>query len=217
MTTILGTDEAGKGPVIGPMVIAAVMIDKEDEHKLKSLGVKDSKLLSPTRRRELEKKIKETVMAYKILVIPPEDIDAAVESSTSNLNKLEMARFALLINKLSPDEAYIDTPSHNTEGFRKRLSEIIKRKEIKLVCKNKADSIYPVVAAASILAKVRRDDEIEKLKKKFNVEFGSGYPADPFTKQFLQENYDKYPFFRKSWATWKNCISRKSQTNLAQF
>ena len=89
---------------------------------------------------------------------------------------------------------------------------------MKLVLEHKADLNYPVVSAASILAKVTRDAEIEKIKKEIGVDFGSGYMSDPRTSEFLKKNYKKYPeIFRKSWAPYQKIIGAKSQKNLSDF
>jgi ribonuclease HII len=211
---ICGIDEAGRGPVIGPMVMCGVMIEKEDEAKLLEMGVKDSKLLSPQQREALIGMIKKVAKDFSIIPVSPKEIDEAVESETTNLNWLEADMQARIIDELKPDVAYIDCPSTNEEDFEAYLRKKIKHQAVKLVVEHKADFNYPVVGAASIIAKVTRDGEIEKLKQKHHIDFGSGYPADPFTKQFLEKNYNKYDFFRKSWSSWKNAACKQSQTKL---
>jgi len=90
--------------------------------------------------------------------------------------------------------------------------------DIKIISEHKADENYPVVSAASILAKVTRDEEIEKIKQQIGVNFGSGYPSDETTQRFLEENYDKYPdIFRKTWKSYKNVLKQKSQKGLGEF
>jgi ribonuclease HII len=211
---ICGIDEAGRGPVIGPMVICGVLIEKEYEQRLSDIGVKDSKLLSPVQRGDMIEAIKKAAKDFSIVIVQPEEIDAAVESENTNLNWLEADTQAKIIDELKPDVAYIDCPSTNIEDYEDYLKGKIKHKDVKLVVEHKADFTYPVVSAASIIAKVTRDGEIEKLKRKHHIDFGSGYPADPFTKQFLEKNFSKYNFFRKSWASWKNAANRKGQTKL---
>jgi ribonuclease HII len=199
----LGIDEAGRGPVIGPMVIAGVLVDKEGMEKLKNIGVKDSKMLSIAKRESLFEKIKEIALKYKIVILPPEDIDEALNSPTSNLNKFEMVNMAMISNFIDSESIILDAPSNNIDAFVQEFKIFLKNKDRKVTAEHKADTNYPSVAAASILAKVTRDREIEKLKMKVNIDFGSGYPSDPKTQAFLKENYDKYDFFRKSWASWK--------------
>lgn len=211
---ICGIDEAGRGPVIGPMVMCGVVMEKEDEPKLSEMGVKDSKLLSPQQREDMIEHIKKTAKDFSIIVVSPQEIDAAVESDNSNLNWLEADKQAQIIDELKPDVAYIDCPSTNEEAYEEYLRNKIRHKDVKLVVEHKADFNYPIVGAASIIAKVTRDLEIERLKQKFRIDFGSGYPADPFTKQFLEKNFNKYNFFRRSWASWKNAACKQGQTKL---
>jgi len=110
---ILGIDESGKGPVIGPLIIVGYMIKESDLNKLKTLGVKDSKLLTHKQREKMVDKIKELAEDYKIITIQPREIDEAVESKDKNmnLNWLEAKKQADIINELDPDVAYIDCPS----------------------------------------------------------------------------------------------------------
>ncbi|MBA3064300.1 ribonuclease HII, partial [Candidatus Woesearchaeota archaeon] len=105
MALILGIDEAGRGPVIGPLVIAGVSIDEKGIDKIKKLGVKDSKLLSPKQREELFDKIINTVKEYKAIIIQPEEIDSALRSESLNLNWLEAIKSAEIINFLKPEKA----------------------------------------------------------------------------------------------------------------
>ena len=105
MTFIVGIDEAGRGPVIGPLVIAGVKIKDSNEKKISALGVKDSKLLSPKQREKLYYGIIKLVEEYKVYIITPEEIDKTLESSSSNLNWLEGDYSAKIINELKPDKA----------------------------------------------------------------------------------------------------------------
>jgi len=195
------------------MVLAGVAIEEEKLGSLQALGVKDSKLLSPTQREVLYDKIIKIVKSYKILVTQPADIDKAV--FVNGLNTLEAIKFSQLINALKPDVAIVDCPSTNIGAYTEELKLLLKQ-PTNLRCEHKAEK-YPVVAAASILAKVTRDREIEKMKETYG-DCGSGYPADPKTKQFLKENWDKYPeIFRKSWSTYKAYSEGKKQKSLSEF
>lgn len=216
MKSIAGIDEAGRGPVIGPMVIVGVLIDEIDEVLLKGIGVKDSKMLTPEKRQELYGQIKQIVKSFAVRIIPPKEIDDAVESEELNLNWLEAIKTAEILNELKPDMAYIDCPSTNLNAYRLYLHNKLS-KEIKLVVEHRADQIYAVCSAASILAKVIRDKEIDKLKERYNVDFGSGYPSDIITKLFLEKNFDKYPFFRKSWVCYRKATAKKKQKSLGDF
>ena len=117
MVLIAGIDEAGRGPVIGPLVIAITVIDQEQEGKLRELGVRDSKLLSPKQRESMFGPVSK-LCKHEILIIEPKEIDAAVESESSNLNWLEADKAILLLNKLRPDIAFIDCPSNNPSIYR---------------------------------------------------------------------------------------------------
>lgn len=205
MTIICGIDEAGRGPVIGPLVIAGAVIHEEDVPKLERIGVKDSKLLRPEERKKLYFQIITILSGYEIVLIPPEEVDAAVFANNDglNLNWLEARKTTLIINKLHPDRAIVDCPSTNTNAYTTYLMQRLENKRIKLLCEHKADATHLICGAASILAKYTRDEEIERMKKEVGVDFGSGYPSDPATAGFLEKNWDKYTFFRKSWSSWQ--------------
>jgi ribonuclease HII len=100
------------------------------------------------------------------------------------------------------------------------MTHVKEKDKIIARCEHKADKNHSIVSAASILAKVTRDEEIEKIKKKYNIECGSGYPADPLCKKFLKEHGDEYAklgIVRKTWMTWKNHVTKKSQKKIADF
>lgn len=217
MVKICGIDEAGRGPVIGPMVICGVLIDDSKLVNLKNIGVKDSKLLTALKRERIAESIEEISKKYKLIEISPKEIDNHVLGDDSNLNNLEMIKIADIINFLDPDIAYVDSPSPNLVAYQNALSKLLKIK-CKVVCAHKADTKYEVVGAASILAKVKRDAEVLKIKKKIGIDFGSGYPADPKTTEFLKNNFDKYKdIFRKSWSSYSRLVSAKKQKNLGEF
>ncbi len=215
MATRCGIDEAGRGPLIGPMVMCGVLIDEKDEAKLVSLGVKDSKMLTPRQRESIAAQLKKTVK-YELVVVGPHEIDTAVLSDTDNLNWLEAKHAAAIIQKLKPATAVLDCPSPNITAYTEYIQDLIDKKT-KMICAHHADVDHPTVAAASILAKVERDALIEKLKAKVG-DFGSGYMSDPKTKLFLEKNWDKHPaVFRKSWAPYKKLLKAKSQKDLGAF
>ena len=216
MVYVAGIDEAGRGPVIGPMVVAGISIKEENIHKLKNLGVNDSKLLSIKKREFLFDKIKEIVDKYEIIIVTPQQIDYALNSPSLNLNKLETITISKIMNTLKSEKVIIDCPTTNSINFINELKTFLEY-EPEIIAEHKADLKYEVASAASILAKVTRDREIEKLKNKFNVNFGSGYPSDPLTIKFLKENYNKYDFFRKSWASYKRLVKVKDQKSLNNF
>lgn len=200
---IAGVDDAGRGSVIGPLVIAGVLISEEELPKLIRLGVKDSKLLSPHRRETLEIDIKRTVQKYSAIKISPKEIDEVVEKGRKlhKLNRLEAQIMAKVLEMLKPDIAYVDASDVLEERFKEHILECLPFR-IEIISEHKADRNYPVVSAASIIAKVERDREIAELASIYG-DFGSGYPSDPRTISFLQHCLKKqgeYPdFIRKSW------------------
>tara|TARA_Y100000034_G_scaffold9512_1_gene10165 strand:+ start:626 stop:1270 length:645 start_codon:yes stop_codon:yes gene_type:complete len=212
---ILGIDEAGRGPVIGSLFMAGVLMEG-NINELKKIGVKDSKLLKHEDRIEMAEKIRE-IAEYKVIEVTPKEIDEAVESEDSNLNFLEGETIVRIINKLNPDEAYIDCPSVNTESFKEFLQSKIK-KNVKLIVEHKMDAKNLLAGAASILAKVAREENVLQIEEKVKESIGSGYPSNKVCKDFLKRNYDKYPgIIRKSWASYKNIIKEKGQKNLGDY
>lgn len=200
---IAGVDDAGRGAVIGPLVIAGVLLREEDLPRLKGLGVKDSKLLSPHRREVLAVEIKKIVQKYSVLKLQPEEIDIVVKSGRKlhKLNWLEAQTMAKVIEALRPDKVFVDASDVLEERFKQHILECMSFK-VEIVSEHKADRNYVAVSAASIIAKVERDREVTELAKVYG-DFGSGYPSDPRTMSFLEkwiEKSEEYPeFIRKSW------------------
>lgn len=210
-----GIDDAGRGPVIGPLVIAGILVNESGLQDLIRLGVKDSKLLSPRKRNELAVQILNIVKKYSIVKVQPWEIDEVVKKGArfNRLNRLEARIMARIIGELKPDIAYIDASDVFPERFKQHILEEIPFK-VEIVSEHKADKIYPVVSAASIIAKVERDREVENLKREYG-DFGSGYPADPKTITFLKswiEEHNSYPsFVRKTWKTAKRILENKRE------
>lgn len=194
---ICGIDDAGRGSMIGPLVIAGISINKKHVRKLSSLGIKDSKKLSPKVRNLLFNKIINIADNYYITKIPTRSIDASVKKH--NLNNLEAKYMAKVVLKLNPDVSYVDSCDVNPTRFGKEISKLSENHNIKSY--HYADSRFLVVSAASILAKVTRDKAIEKLKQTHNL--GSGYPSDSVTVRFVTNYYKQNQimpnFVRKSW------------------
>jgi ribonuclease HII len=207
----LGIDEAGRGPVIGPLIIAGVMIEEVEEGKLGD--VRDSKLVKHDERLKLAKKIKEN-SSFEIIEVLPEEIDETLEKKGTNLNWLEAEKQAEIINNLKPKKAIIDCPSPNCSAYEEKLRGMLKDKKVILVVEHKADMNYKTCAAASILAKVKREEEMDKIKEKYG-ETGPGYASNSVTQKFVAENWEKYPeIFRKSWSTFQNHKKNKGQKKL---
>ena len=204
---ICGVDDAGRGSMVGPLVIAGVTIDKKNLKKLKSIGVQDSKKLSPKTREILYKKIIEIVDKYYVVRIPPKTIDSNVFKH--NLNHLEAKNMAKVIKKLNPQTAYLDSCDVDYKRFGKEISLLTANS--KIISRHHADSRFVVVAAASIIAKVSRDKSIHRLKK--NYDLGSGYPSDKKTvkcvKKLLLHTKQSYSFIRMSWKPIQKIIKKK--------
>ena len=211
---ICGVDEAGKGSVLGPMVIAAVGVTSESV--LEGLGVKDSKELSPKERERLYGLIRKRCTVSTIR-LDAQDIDRIRGEMT--LNAAVARAHAQAINKISPSCAYVDACDVNTL----RYAEMVKSSldsPCEIVSEHHADQKFAVVSAASIVAKVVRDRAIVSLAKKYG-EIGSGYPSDPVTIRYLSAYIDEHkvppPIARKSWKTVSNLIAQKYQRSLGDF
>jgi len=213
---VCGIDEAGRGAVVGPMVVAGVLVDLEGIEELVRIGVRDSKKLSPRARMGLSKLIRDVADRIEVIVLDAGTVNGSTRRRGSGgLNKLEARVFAEIIDRLKPDAAYIDLPSTNYDEFRGLLEGLTLHK-CPLILEHKADEKYPVVSAASIIAKCERDRLIEELKAKMG-DFGSGYPSDPKTRSFLMEAMRSGlmagEYVRSSWRT----LSRIAQRRLDEF
>lgn len=221
MIKICGSDEAGRGPAIGSLFIVGAMFNEEDIPKLKDLGVKDSKLLTHKKRIELSKEIEKLAVEIKIIQVKPKEIDEAVlDDNGFNLNWLEAKKQAEIINDLKPHKMIIDCPSPNIKAYTNYLKKLIDPKlleSIQLVIEHKGEKHMPV-AAASIIAKCKREEEVKEIEKIVGQSIGSGYSSNSVCQKFLKENFDKYPeFIRKSWSTFKVLDNQKKQKSLEEF
>jgi ribonuclease HII len=217
---IAGVDEAGRGPVIGPLVIAG--ITASDDTALKQMKVKDSKQLSAKKRNFLAKHIKQIASNIEVVIIKATDIDDMRKVMT--MNEIEVHAFTKVIKKLKPDQCFVDAADVNSKRFGNHISAQLPKK-IEIISKHKADDIYPIVSAASIIAKTIRDKEIEDiaqvLEKRIQKPLGSGYPSDPITQQFLHSWVKKYkklpPHTRKSWKTAQRIYQQHTRKTLDDF
>ncbi len=217
---ICGVDEAGRGPCFGPLVVAGILA--ENDADLIRIGVADSKQLTPRRREQLAPMIKTIATKYEIIILPPEDIDDLRKTMT--LNELEVFVYSKIIEKLRPDVCYIDAVDVKEERFgRDILSHLSFKPQI--ISEHKADGRYPIVGAASILAKVTRDEHVKRiaqeLEPKLNLPLGSGYPSDPITKKFLFTWMNQFgslpPYVRHSWETCQQLIRNHKTKRLDEF
>lgn len=217
----LGIDDAGRGPVIGPMILAGCLIDDKTARKFKKWGVRDSKQLTPKRREFLAQKIKDEAETFEVVMADADEINKKQDSGT-NLNMLEALKTANIINKINKGQekikVVVDCPSTSIVKWRDFLMTKIKNlSNLEILCEHKADKNHVSVSAASILAKSAREKEMDKLRKKYGKDIGSGYTSDPTTSKFLINNSTKHKdsgIFRKNWITWKKAQAKSEQRKL---
>ena len=214
MCVICGVDEAGKGSVLGPLVVAAVGVSSDDVFS--DIMVKDSKLLSPEMRERLYSVIRKRFRVATVR-IDAHEIDEIRRGMT--MNSCIARAHAQVIGKISPSKAFVDACDVN--AF--RYAEMVKSHldyTCEIISEHHADESFRVVSAASIVAKVVRDRAIVTLSKKYGS-IGSGYSSDPVTIEFLSAYIDEYkmppPIARKSWKTVSRMIAQKQQSQLSEF
>lgn len=199
----VGVDEAGRGPVIGSVFVAGVA----DFEGLAELGVKDSKRLSPARREYLARRIEEATETF-VVELTAREIDERRREQT--LNEIMVELFSHVLLHFRPDRALVDAADVKPERFASNLRSLCRAggaEPIEIIAEWRADERYPLVSAASIIAKVHRDRSIRELEAELGTEIGSGYPADPRTIHFLKEllrageREDLPRYVRQSWRT----------------
>ncbi len=213
---LLGIDESGRGPVIGDMVVAGVVLpSRRSEKFLREEGVRDSKELSRKKRETLFPIIHQASLNIVTRTVSASDLDAWRESGKS-LNELEAKVFAEIINETRPRLAIVDCSDVVPRTFRKRIHRYLERPAPRLICEHYADRNYPVVSAASIIAKVTRDRAIQELCASVG-QLGTGYCSDERTVRFLENWYGANrsfpPFVRRTWRTIERIRSSKSTWN----
>jgi ribonuclease HII len=221
-TLVGGADEAGRGPVLGPLVLCVAIYEKDREHELRQIGVKDSKLLSPEKREELAPMLRD-ICHLHVIKITAKELNTMMKQKIS-LNEIEAMKVAEAMAGIEPDivkrldKVYIDAPDPDASRFTKRIiSHLPLHAPIgsKIHSSHKADVIYPIAGAASIVAKVTRDQEIEKIKTELGCNFGTGYSHDAATIKCVEENIDNpilKKYLRTEWATTKNIIAKMRYT-----
>lgn len=204
---IIGIDEAGKGPVIGSMFIAGIYAKSDDILYLKKLNIKDSKKLSNKKRKEIYNKIISKIKDYYILEVRACTIDELRKIMTMN-QIMNICYFKVIKNLyyLESNIIIIDACDVYENRFKENILNYLKKENMNpfILSKHKADEKYLIVSAASILAKVCRDNMIEKLKIENNIDFGSGYPSDKKTINFLKKyNFSNLNFNKNIRFSWK--------------
>lgn len=202
---VAGIDEAGRGSLFGPLVIAGVSICQDKIRILREIGVKDSKLLSEPRRFTLYPEILKICEKIVSVSIQPLEIDDTISTREINLNTLEAEKMGYIISYLKPEIVYVDASDVNEKRFGKEVKRRTDHKA-KVVARHHLDITNPVVSAASIVAKVERDFYISRMRNKIG-DFGSGYPSDPKTRVFvieaLRSGSKLEGYIRSSWRTVK--------------
>lgn len=208
-----GVDEAGRGSVMGPLVVGAVFA--EDDSALKDMGVRDSKKLTPRARERIYEGIVGTVPHWEVVVCSAEDIDRL--RTGISLNEIELRMFAEATSRQGCSEVYADCPDVNQEGFSNRLSASLP-KDVRVIAKHKADDTYPIVSAASIIAKVTRDRMMDEIRSEFGENIGSGYPSDHYTMDFIAHWIEKEgrapKHVRCSWEPVRQMLSKRANTSI---
>ncbi len=199
---ILGLDEAGRGAVLGPMVVGAYCVDAERVGHLVAIGVTDSKRLAPRRRVHLAAALRRLGDCATVIV-PARRID------TGNLNRLEEEVFIELVRRFQPDRVVLDAPCHpaGIPQLVGRLAAATGLEGQAWTVEPKADLNHPPCGAASILAKVERDRRVRALGA-----VGSGYPSDPKTRAWIAARLREGPplpdCIRTRWGTVRSLAAR---------
>ncbi|MGM5480451.1 MAG: ribonuclease HII [Nanobdellota archaeon] len=226
---IAGIDEAGRGPVLGPMGLAITGCEQKIIPILNKAGVKDSKQIPSRKRIQLSRLIRRSCY-HAFTRIPPQKIDSAVKGDHTSITTLEAKESAKLIvrlhKKLSSKEQistiYIDLPSKNDQSYIALIRSFLPKslQEVHIIAEHKADENYIPVSSASILAKIARDSAIRSFEKNQDVMVGSGYPSDPVTKKALRQHlslFEKEKFVRTSWKTVHNLKREQEQTSISEY
>ena len=197
---VMGLDEAGRGCVLGPLVVGAYVVQTDQVEAVIQTGATDSKKLSAKRRVSIRELLR-PIGTPDVVEISEAAIDAG------NMNTLEEEAFGALIMRHRPDHVIIDAPCH-PRGIPNFIKRLLGRLDYTptLTVEPKADLNYPACSAASIFAKVHRDSLIDDLRVLGDI--GSGYPSDPKTRRWLKsfiENDDDFPScVRTRWGTIDN-------------
>lgn len=220
MTKVLGIDEAGRGPVIGSMFIGGFMVDEEELDEVEDLGVKDSKKLSDKKRERLAKELREKGETF-LEEIEASEIDELRE--VMSLNEIEIQGFCNVIERSDAEKIFVDLPEPNGERFINKMKRELPSRfmQREFVAEHGADDTYPVVSAASIIAKSARENHVEELHSKYGYDFKSGYPHEKptinFLEKFVDEKGELPPETRRSWSTAERILKESGQSGLGDF
>ena len=210
---VFGIDEAGKGPVLGPMVAASVVAEESALPE----GIDDSKRLSTSRREELAHALREDDrIAVGVATIEPSRID---ESGT-DMNALTVTAHVEAASRVVEPgmDGICDAGDVDAGRFARRVAERLP--DVDLGAEHGADESHVIVGAASVIAKVERDARVRSLEAEYGP-VGSGYPSDPVTREFLASYVDEHGELpacaRASWKTCKDVLDAADQRTLGEF
>ncbi len=206
---VLAIDEAGRGPVIGSLFIAGVIIDESKAEKFSSDGVRDSKKMSPEKRDFFFSKIKEEAVKVYCVEVTASEID--YKRKKISLNELEAEKMARVIEQaleegIRFDKLILDVPDPTGKQFVDRIKRYVDLPEgLEIIAEHGADDTYPACSVASVIAKVNRDRSVRRIEEEFGLDLNSGYPHESkvidYMKRVIREKGEYPDFVRESWAT----------------
>lgn len=206
----LGVDEAGRGAVLGPLVISCVLLDAESEHKLHEMGVKDSKQMTADQRFRLYDTILDVKLRSCSMHISSLSIDRHRLRGLS-MNVIEENHIFDLLKKFVTDpvdEVVIDAFVSKNNRLHNETCKLFPAATVR--CEFHADVNHTCVAAASVIAKVERDRAMSDLSKELGVDIGTGYPHDPLSTEYIRRyvrDCGKAPTIaRNTWVTTQRIV-----------
>jgi ribonuclease HII len=220
MAKVVGIDEAARGPVIGSMFVGGFMVDEEKLDSVEDLGVKDSKKLSDKKREKLAGKLREMGEPF-LKEITASEIDDLREVMT--LNEIEIQGFTDVIERADADKIIVDLPEPDGDRFIRKMKKELPAKfgDRDFIAEHEADDNFPIVSAASIIAKSARENHVDNLKQKYGYDFKSGYPHDSPTIEFLEKYVEEKGELpeetRRSWSTAERILKESEQSGLGDF
>lgn len=220
MVKVLGIDEAGRGPVLGSMFIGGFLIEENDTSKLEDIGAKDSKKLSDKKRESIRDKLDSIGDVY-LEEFTASSIDRMMD--VMSINDIELKGFADVIDRAEPDKVIMDLPEPDAKKFIGKIKDLMDTDyhQVEFVAEHGADDKYPVVSAASIVAKSARESHVEDLHSKYGYDFASGYPHDKPTIEFIEKYIEQEGELpsetRKSWSTAQRLVKQSKQNSLGDF
>jgi len=220
MVKVLGIDEAGRGPVLGSMFIGGFLIEENKTNKLEEIGAKDSKKLSDKKRESIREKLNDLGSIF-LEEFTASSIDDMMD--VMSINDIELKGFADVIDRAEPDKVIMDLPEPDAEKFIGKIKDLMDtdHHEVDFIAEHGADDKYPVVSAASIIAKSARESHVENLHSKYGYDFASGYPHDKptitFIEKYIEQEGELPPETRKSWSTAQRLMSQSKQNSLGDF